>query len=109
MKLTNKILKKTSEEYFSKINSKLQIDDHRFSGTKVKVFPEYVHWKKKNKDSDFYFSEWALSGPASIVMDQYISKSLSLAKHLLINNYPQEDIIKILPKGFSEYLVKKLK
>jgi hypothetical protein len=43
------------------------------------------------------------------IMEDYIHKALELAKHLIDNKYPQEDILNMLPKDFSLKVAERLR
>ena len=116
-KLTPELLEQIREEYFVK-------KDHKVVAGKTKkgedvlvscpreVFREYHEWiKKGNKEKTSYFMierEGGIQDTADCLMDVYIRDAFQLANHLLENNYPLENILKILPKGCSDALVKKL-
>jgi hypothetical protein len=108
-KLTRILLDKEVRKYFPRL--KIDIDDTEmkdefFKDPPIIVFPQYSGWIKKNGKN---IPDYRGTKSTAWAMQDYISKCLGLAYHLIEHHYPTEAVLDMLPRGFASVIAEKLK
>ena len=115
--LTRKILDEEFKKFFPEINGSFNVSSLNegyegesgkdiYDSVKLRVLPGYSEWRKTLKRLPTFYDGATTPGWA---MHKYIHQTMGLARALLENNYPVEEILGVLPRDFSEKVAERLR